>query len=283
MTSYLFHILERLSLELGDVVNGYAQSVHMWFPIIHPNLLAARAGSLRDIPIAETASLILHILLVIPKTTTSSIELKLSQPLHKACKFIFSLLQTYRQDQLMTIQAGVLLAIHEHGCGLFAESYSTLATCADHVHFTGLNRLSDISPIIEEERRRLWSAIHFLDILFHHSDESLERPPLVRCGSGEKLPSDDDAWSQNKNNCLCFLHASVHTDTTGCFSQQVQAAHFLQRVLELTRNSSVPEYKLFDDEAWKLDSMIRDTTLHYLNNPSKDWESLYRTVIVLLQ
>lgn len=268
MTTYVFHILERLGLEPGDVVNGYVQSVHRWFPVIHPNLLAARATSLRDVPFAESASLILHILLISPKTSTLALGLSLSQSLYEACQFIFSILQTFRQHRLMTIQAGVLLAVYEHGCGLFAESHSTLATCADQVHLTGLNRLSDSSPIIEEERMRLGWAIYFLHILFHHSDEGLERPPLVRRGSGENfLGVSPDA-------------AGV---TFGCFAQQVQAAHFLQRVLGLTRSSSVPEYKLFDDEAWKLDSRIRDTTLHYLNSSSRDWESLYRIVIVLLQ
>lgn len=283
----MFDILASLNLRLENVIGCYERCMHQWLPFIHPIFLAQRVASLRDEPCAELASLILHILLVNPPNVPELSQLTEIIPLYVVCKKIFSLLHTYRQDHLATMQSGLLLAIYEQGSGLHSDSYTTLSCCVNLGFATGLHRLRQNSSVFEEERKRVWWSIYLLDRLFYHFDESSGRTLLVQSSqSGHELPVDDELWSNHTGVGPWDPEIKLLSDAMGTtipgFAQQIEAVYFLEQVVQLTEIHPVSMMEMTDYDFWRIESLIRKHTVDVLNSSGKDWERPYRAIIILL-
>lgn len=265
LTGHLFDTLQKLTLDLGDIVECFLLFVQPWIPLVHPQTLRRKALSLRGDPSAELAAFLLHILLVNPPTSLPSLRPVLPV-LYEECKSLFYLLQARRPDRLLTIQSGLLLAVYEQGnCGS-SDAYISLAACAGLAHVMGLGQSFERTSLAtdegSEDRERAWWALYFLDRLNYFSDEKLARMLLLRDPMGGTLPRGGplfgcrDAWARS---ALSTVPPVPGEDlmAAGTFGELIQAMHLVECVLQLTREPSVHPGTLVDQESWKLDMLIQ--------------------------
>ncbi|GAB1190920.1 hypothetical protein APSETT444_000087 [Aspergillus pseudonomiae] len=249
--------------------------------------LTQRVPSLRQRPSAELASLVLNILLSNPPITAFMLDYTVVQDLYESCRFIFSLIQTFRRDSLCTLQSGLLLAVYEQGSGHLSNAYLTLATCASLGYAVGLYKLPNINTSHGEESKRVWWATYLLDRLVYYSDNTADRIPLTHSARvGDVLPINDDIWGEHTDAASWLSGVPrlsvTPTEMLGCFAQQIQAMSLLDRVVTLARDWPNRAGRLLNEDVWELDTAIQKTLQDTLNISGADWEPRYRAIVLLL-
>lgn len=122
----------------------------------------------------------------------------------------------------------------------------------------------------------------------YHSDETIDRTFLIQNAQlGDELPADDDLWSQTSDlgpwtPDIPRLSSDALGRKVGCFALQVQAVYFLDMVMQSTKSQLATPAGLSELDTHKLDALIRQVTMDTINAFEKDWETLYRAVVIFL-
>lgn len=266
LTRHLLDTLQQLALGLGDITERFLLFVQPWMPIIHPATLRQKVLILQEAPSTELACFFFHILLVNPPNSLPSLQAFLPV-LYQDCKSFFYLLQARRQDRLLTIQSGLLLAVYEQGNCSSSDAYISLASCASLAHVMGLGQPFNNTALANDEngedRRRVWSALYFLERLNYYSDEKSGRIPLIRNAQmGDCLPGSDELWDYRDGWTGSAPSAAPSVPDKDLmaisdFGELTQAMQTMQSVLQLTRELCVHPEALVDQESWNLDLLIQ--------------------------
>ena len=289
LTSRLFDTLGILNTSLEQLADAYHLSVHQWVPLIQPSTLRDKLATLRSAPLAELATFMLQLVLVVPPSSFSRsrvpiLDPHLSRHLYSRCRDSFSLLQANRRDCLLTIQSGILLSIHEQSQRLYSDAYISLSACASLGYVMGLDSNADFSDPFSLEKKLAWHAIYFGDVVNKLSLERCSRPMLVPAyatftkrsipwnPSPELLDSPATFESSWSRNFAKFDH----------IDRQAEAVKVLHRVLQLTRHQAVCLETLVDQEVWKLDFLIQEGIRNAISAPSNRLEHQYSLVVIFL-
>ncbi|KAF5013561.1 hypothetical protein FDECE_421 [Fusarium decemcellulare] len=284
LTSRLFNTLTTLNIDLEELVEAYLRSVHHWVPLIQPPTLRDWTGVLRNTPLAELATFVLHLLLVVPPSKFPCLsDPNLLRRLYKGCREAFSFLQAHRRDSLLTIQSGIVLAIYEQSQRLYSDGYVSLSASASLGYAMGLDSAADFEDPLTEEKRLLWQVIYFGDVLNKLSFERCSRPDLVP--AYDTFAKHSTLWDQSPGPTDLPSgepSASPAVSSFNYIDRQAQAVQILQSVLRLTRDKGVRLETLLDHETWKLDFAIQEGIRDAINTPQKRLEHQYGLVVIFL-
>ncbi|KAF4454307.1 hypothetical protein FALBO_15846 [Fusarium albosuccineum] len=284
LTSRLFNTLTTLNIDLEELVEAYLRSVHHWVPLIRPSTLRDWTAVLRNTPLAELATFVLHLLLVVPPSEFPCLSgPNLLRRLYKGCKEAFSFLQAHRRESLLTIQSGIVLAIYEQSKRLYSDGYVSLSASASLGYAMGLDSATDPEDPLTEEKRLLWQVIYFGDVLNKLSFERCGRPDLIP--AYDTFAKHSTLWDQSPGPTdLPLGESSASPVVSGVtyIDCQAQAVQILQNVLRLTRDKGVRLETLLDHETWKLDFAIQEGIRDAINTPQKRLEHQYGLVVIFL-
>jgi hypothetical protein len=175
---FLVGVMITTLFEHGDctdrTLEAYFRNIHSWIPVIHQQTLRVKISQLECKPHAETAHLVLVMQLLVRGSSDAEHGDRQSH-LHYLCKYLFFLLQHAREPSLELIQAGLLLAVYEVGCGNPQSASLSIGSCARLGYILRLHddQMDDINafsfPVKAEEQRRVWVGIYMVDRLVESS------------------------------------------------------------------------------------------------------------------
>ena len=168
--SQVCHIIESDGQYIGDIVSKYFKGIHQWLPIISKERFNQRLKNIQSVPTADFSMLLLTMGLI---TQCPSVDLQKKRDrevFYLATKTLLAQVQTLVQYSLRSIQAGVILAMYEHGHGMIEASYVTIGTAARMAFAMGLhNRKFSEEPkgtygwFAEEEALSTWWGLVICD------------------------------------------------------------------------------------------------------------------------
>ncbi|KAL6401897.1 Zn(2)-C6 fungal-type DNA-binding domain [Ilyonectria robusta] len=285
LTSRLFDTLAIIGIKasLEELTDAYLVSVHQWIPLIQSCNLKKQVSTLTSAPLAELSVFVLQLILVVPPSSfPRPSDHDVLHWLYKQCRETFSLLQAHRRDSLLTIQSGLVLAIFEQSQGLYSDAYVTLSICASLGYVMGLDFITHPTDNVSQEKKYVWQAIFFVDVLNNLSFDRCSRPELVQTSDTSKKPEMfGDPGSTNSHPTI-RSPSSEGVCTFDHIDRQIQAVHVLRRVLRLTRNKAVSLEMLLDYKSWGLDFLIQQGIHEVLSAPQHHLERQYAVVVIFL-
>ncbi|KAL1835111.1 hypothetical protein VTK73DRAFT_6253 [Phialemonium thermophilum] len=163
--SFLFRSLSEMvghRASVDQVVGYYFGSVNTWFTVVERASFQRRLEEMAVSPSAETALLILCMLLVI-RTPGDHAALGMDDCLYLCVKAAFTLVQNTVSLSLPLLQAQLLVALYEYGHGLPQQAYASLGACMQMTRAFGWQR----SVYWTEDRRQALPAdLKMASILF---------------------------------------------------------------------------------------------------------------------
>lgn len=285
LTSRLFDTLAIIGIKtsLEELTDAYLVSVHQWIPLTQSCNLKKQVSTLTRTPLAELSVFVLQLLLVVPPSSFPRPSgHDVLHWLYKQCREAFSLLQAHRRDSLLTIQSGLVLAIFEQSQGLYSDAYVTLSICASLGYVMGLDSITHPADSISQEKKNVWQAIFFVDVLNNLSFDRCSRPELVQTSDISKRHDMFGDPGFTGSQPTVQPSSSEGVCTFDHIDRQIQAMHVLRRVLRLTRNKAVSLEMLLDYKSWGLDFLIQQGIHEVLSAPPCHLERQYAVVVIFL-
>lgn len=163
--SLVFENLKEQGISLDRALAAYFGNIHPWLPVVMERSFRKRVAQLEHTPSAETALLVLAIVLVMHR----GVQNDLKSHFYNLFKYLFSFLQLRRAPSLQLVQSGLLLVLHEAGDSDSGAASLSIANCARLGYALKLDT-DDWSGYTDrlawadgEERRRVWAGLYLLD------------------------------------------------------------------------------------------------------------------------
>ncbi|GES61218.1 C6 transcription factor [Aspergillus terreus] len=123
--SLVFKNLKEQGISLDRVLAAYFGNIHPWLPVVMERSFRKRVAQLEHTPCAETALLVLAIVLVMHR----GVQNDLKSHFCNLFKYLFSFLQLRRAPSLQLVQSGLLLVLHEAGDSDSGAASLSIANC----------------------------------------------------------------------------------------------------------------------------------------------------------
>jgi hypothetical protein len=156
--------------EIREVCDLYFGTMNTWLPVVIETNLRKELeniGKTKDLE-AETCLLMLCIYLLTHEPTPATEDVSATNKLYTILKSSYYAVQSFGNPTLVTIQAGMLLAIYEQGLALQKQSYLTIGACARMGHAIGLHKTISLDsspkepdPDLEDQRHVWYCVIAF--------------------------------------------------------------------------------------------------------------------------
>ncbi|KAL4734473.1 hypothetical protein BDV11DRAFT_212762 [Aspergillus similis] len=233
----VFERLKEQAISLDRLLAAYFGNIHPWLPVVLERSFHKQVAQLDHTPCAETALLVLAIVLVMHRGTPNDLQ----SQFYNLFKCLFSLLQLRRGPSLPLVQSGLLLVLHEAGNSDSGAASLSIANLARLGYALKLN-IDDTSEYSDrlawaegEERRRVAT-----DFKAPHAVADL--PDQFR------LPVDDlilEQFQEGVLHCVPQFPISAPVEIPLCyFAREVQSARLLGRVQNFQQSynaESLPE------------------------------------------
>ncbi|KAJ5970091.1 uncharacterized protein N7479_000009 [Penicillium vulpinum] len=293
---YILQLLGNLN-EIQLTATRFFNHIHLWMPFISKKRFydLYLRPSFHSRPDVVLLLLALRLITTFPPAGSRSPR----TVLYNSTKHFY--LNVEGSFSILTLQAGVLVALYELGHGIYPAAFLSIGTCARYAHALGINvsrtvPIRRVLTLVEvEERRRVWWAIVILDrfVAVHHECRIWILMPksFVSIGSpgrpfataepklDDLLPADDAAWDQGTVNpdSLSRL-SSPMTGHMSKFALLCQAARLLGQVLHHLSTDLTGE-----DDVWiQLDRTLQSMLTATLNIDRPDYDQItfvYRLVL----
>lgn len=161
----LFGTLEEHQTTIRDVVRAYAETIHVWLPIVSESLVLEAIKIIELLgPDDNAASLLI---LAMHLLTYNNDSLTVRRTLYDTCRYFFFSLLAADRPTIALIQAGLLLALFEHLQCIEEREYATIGICARLISLEGIGDMSDdllmqsegLSIEMEEKVRIYWGTL----------------------------------------------------------------------------------------------------------------------------
>ncbi|CBF80257.1 hypothetical protein AN8298.2 [Aspergillus nidulans FGSC A4] len=233
----VFEKLNEQAISLDRLLAEYFGNIHPWLPVVLEKSLHKQVAQLDHTPCAETALLILAIVLVMHRGTQDVPQTQF----YNLFRGLFSFLQLRRGPSLPLIQSGLLLVLHEVGnsdSGAASLSIANIARLgyALRLNIDDLSEYSNRLAWVEgEERRRVWAGLYLLDRIVYQVDAGFKAPHAVTDLSDQfRLPVDDLTLEQFLDGvlqCIPQFPISAPVEIPLCyFAREIQSARLLGHV-----------------------------------------------------
>ncbi|KAL5355051.1 hypothetical protein BJX96DRAFT_140572, partial [Aspergillus floccosus] len=233
----VFEKLNEQGISLDRVLTAYFGNIHPWLPIVLERSFRKRVAQLDHTPCAETALLVLAIVLVMHRGTPNDLQ----SHFYNLFKYLYSFLQLRREPSLQLVQSGLLLVLHEAGDSDSGAASLSIANCARLGYALKLDT-DDRSECNDrliwtegEERRRVWAGLYLLDRVVYQVVTDFKAPHTVADLSDHfRLPVDDlilDHFQDGLLHDIPQFTMSAPVEIPLCyFAREVQSARLLGHV-----------------------------------------------------
>ena len=164
LTREVCNILELCDLSIRHISEAYFTSIHCWLPIVSRASFYQRLVTLWTAPDGEFALLFLCMYLV-TRMPASDPGWSARSSLYFTTKRLFLTLQASLPPSLYSIQAGILLAVYEHGHSLEA-AYVTIGCCAriaQLLDYECLAHMNYVEMELAPQEVRTWWGLVIVD------------------------------------------------------------------------------------------------------------------------
>lgn len=135
-----------------EVTTQYFNTVNSWFTIIEKATLDIRVEEMWNCPSAETAMLLLAMMLIL--RTPSDCANNMDDGVYLSVKTTSTLVQNKVPGSMILLQAQLLIAMYELAHGLPQQAYTTVGSCVQMTRAFGWH----IRSFWSDERRQLLAA-----------------------------------------------------------------------------------------------------------------------------
>jgi hypothetical protein len=161
---YILQILGNID-EIRSTADRFFSHIHQWMPFISKKRFydLYLQPSFRSRPDVVLLLLALKLITTFPPADSHNPRTALYNATKHFC------LELEGSFSILTLQAGVLVALYELGHGIYPAAFLSVGTCARYAHALGINvsrtvPTKRVLTLVEvEERRRVWWAIVILD------------------------------------------------------------------------------------------------------------------------
>jgi hypothetical protein len=159
-------ILASLKDDFQKTCRTFAVSFNTWIPFLGERQIWDLAAQLTNYPPAESCALLLGIYLIAHKSRKVD-TMECIRSIYPVLKTLHSRLMSSSSPTIEIIQAGLLIAVYEHGQQLGQESYMTIGACSRMGYSIGLQKTLQINPpcdptakaIFETQNQTWWCVI----------------------------------------------------------------------------------------------------------------------------